>query len=128
VSPLDEWKREVVTLMNEAESRGKIPAITEFGNEGLTYQNFWTDYFSWPIERDGMLQFAGLHGMRAPKVKAANSMVWRNDRSSPQHFFSPFPGAPQNSNFMELVSKGVFSFLGEESGSRKRLERLRGLL
>jgi mannan endo-1,4-beta-mannosidase len=113
LSPLDQWKRGVIQLMNAAEARGKIPAITEFGNEGLTYDRFWTDYFSWPIERDGLRQFSRLHHLREPKIKAAYAMVWRNDRNSPQHFFGPFPGAPGNSNFFEMLSKSVFSFLGE---------------
>jgi mannan endo-1,4-beta-mannosidase len=125
LSPLDEWKRGVVTLMNSAEARGKIPAITEFGNEGLTYDRFWTDYFSWPIERDGMRQFSGTHGLPEPKVKAAYAMVWRNDRSAPQHFFSPFPGAPGNANFMDLVTKDVFSFLGQGGIERSFKTKLR---
>jgi hypothetical protein len=112
-SPLDEWKKDVFTLLHSAEARRKIPAITEFGNEGLTYSKFWTDYFSWPMERDGIRQFAGRTGLKLPHVKVAYSMLWRNDRDSPKHFFSPFPGAPENFNFKELLKKGVLGFLGD---------------
>jgi mannan endo-1,4-beta-mannosidase len=113
VSPLEEWKGDVVSLLGWAEERGKIPAITEFGNEGITYPAFWTDYFSWPMERDGLLQYAKRTGTRIPGIKPAYSMLWRNDRDSPKHFFSPFPGAPENANFRDLLKKGVLGFLGD---------------
>ncbi|NDC39828.1 MAG: hypothetical protein EBZ48_17640, partial [Proteobacteria bacterium] len=113
VSPLEEWKGDVVSLLGWAEERGKIPAITEFGNEGITYPAFWTDYFSWPMERDGLLQYAKRAGTRIPGIKPAYSMLWRNDRDSPKHFFSPFPGAPENANFRDLLKKGVLGFLGD---------------
>ncbi len=113
VSPLDEWKNDVVTLLGWAEEHGKIPAITEFGNEGIVYSRFWTDYFSWPMERDGLRQFASRKGIPAPRLKPAYSLLWRNDRDSPKHFYSPFPGAPENANFKELLTKGVLGFLGD---------------
>ena len=125
-SPLDAWKKGVLALLAAADQRGKIPAITEFGNEGLTYDRFWTDYFSAPLERDAMRLFASLHGLPEPSLKPAYTMVWRNDRSLPQHFFSPFPGAPGNQNFMELVSKNVFSFLGDEAPTKTRFKRRSG--
>jgi mannan endo-1,4-beta-mannosidase len=113
ISPLDEWKGDVVTLLNWADEHGKIPAITEFGNEGIVYSKFWTDYFSWPMERDGLRQFAKRMGIQTPRVKPAYSLLWRNDRDSPKHFYSPFPGAPENENFKELLGKGVLGFLGD---------------
>ena len=118
LSPLDQWKREVIALMAAADRHGKIPAITEFGNEGITYRNFWTDYFSTPIGRDGMRWFSSLHGLSEPVLKPAYAMLWRNDRSHPQHWFSPFPGAPGNPDFKEMVSKNIFSFLGDEMAGK----------
>ena len=112
-SPLDEWKMDVIRLLNAAVRKNKIPAVTEFGNEGITYPQFWTDYFSWPIERAGMDQFAGSLGIRSPGIKMAFSMLWRNDPVSPNHFFSPFPGAPGNANFKQLLDKRVVAFRGD---------------
>ena len=113
LSPLDEWKRDVVTLLYWAESHHKIPAITEFGNEGIVYSKFWTDYYAWPMQRDGLIQFSKRIGVRAPSLKPAYALLWRNDRDSPKHFYSPFPGAPENENFLELLKKGVLGFLGD---------------
>jgi mannan endo-1,4-beta-mannosidase len=65
------------------------------------------------MERDGLRQFAKRMGIQTPRVKPAYSLLWRNDRDSPKHFYSPFPGAPENENFKELLGKGVLGFLGD---------------
>jgi mannan endo-1,4-beta-mannosidase len=110
-SPLDHWKTGVIRLLKTAEAHNKIPAITEFGNESLTLQDFWTDYFSWPIEKAGILQVSNRFGVAPPSVKPAYVMLWRNDASSPSHFFGPFPGQALNQNFKALVQKNLFDFL-----------------
>ena len=116
VSPLDAWKTGVIKLLKTAEIHNKIPAITEFGNEGLTLQNFWTDYFSWPLEKDGINQVSNRYGVVPPAIKPAYVMLWRNDSNSPTHYFGPFPGQALNQNFMNLVQKNIFDFL-EDMGS-----------
>ncbi|NDD93027.1 hypothetical protein EBZ37_13210 [bacterium] len=65
------------------------------------------------MQRDGLIQFSKRIGVRTPSLKPAYALLWRNDRDSPKHFYSPFPGAPENENFLELLKKGVLGFLGD---------------
>lgn len=107
--PLTEFKHGVIWLMQEAERRNKIPALTEFGLETSSYRNFWTDYMSWPVERAGMEQILG-EG-KAPSRGFAYVMLWRNDMSDPKHFFGPVPGNKNNQNFLDMLSKNIFKGL-----------------
>jgi mannan endo-1,4-beta-mannosidase len=107
--PVYNWKNDVIWLCHEASKRNKIPAITEFGQEGLYYEKFWTDYFGWPLEKEGMKQITGADKLPAKGV--AYIMVWRNDIKDPKHFFGPFIGNQNNKNFMDLMSKGIYQGL-----------------
>ncbi len=107
--PLYNWKKDVIWLCEEASKRNKIPAITEFGQEGLTYKKFWTDYFGWPLEKEGILQITGPDSLPAKGI--AYIMVWRNDIKDAKHFFGPFPGQFNNNNFMDLMSKRIYQGL-----------------
>ena len=107
--PLSNYKNDVVWLCQEASARGKIPAITEFGQEGLTYDRFWTDYFGWPLERAGMEQITEDEEM--PERGIAYILLWRNDIKDPKHFFGPFPGHALNDNFQLLLTKKIFKGL-----------------
>lgn len=109
LKPLTEFKRGVIWLMQEAERRNKIPALTEFGLETSNYRNFWTDYMSWPVEREGMEQRLG-HG-NAPKRGFAYMMLWRNDIKDPKHYFGPISGHKNNANFLDMLSKKIFKGL-----------------
>jgi mannan endo-1,4-beta-mannosidase len=110
-TPQLEWKHDIVWLMREAEKRDKIPAITEFGQEGSWYERFWTDYMGWPIERAGVAQITGHHAL--PRYGIAYIMLWRNDIRDPKHFYGPVPGHMNNYNFHQLRSKKIFKGLGE---------------
>jgi mannan endo-1,4-beta-mannosidase len=106
VSPLYRWKRSTINLLKLASARKKIPALTEFGQEGVTYNKFWTDYMSWPMERDGMLQYINYEDL--PELGYAYAMLWRNDISDPKHYYGPIPNHKNNKNFMEMLSKGIY--------------------
>jgi mannan endo-1,4-beta-mannosidase len=105
------WKRAVYELMREADRRGKIPAITEIGNEGLKLDRFWQDYFAWPLLRGGLDQWALAQRLPGVRVRPAYALLWRNDRDSPGHFFSPFPGAPMNEGFKQVLEGSGFCFM-----------------
>lgn len=100
------WKKEVIWLSQESVKRNKIPAITEFGLESSSYQKFWTDYFGWPLEKEGMNQLGTL-----PAKAPAYILLWRNDMKDPKHFFGPVPGHHNNDNFKALLSKKIFKGL-----------------
>lgn len=107
--PLAQWKKKVVWFLNETHKRGKIPVISEFGQEGMNYDRFWTDYMGWPLEKEGIQQITGPDALPARGV--AWVLLWRNDMSSPTHFFGPIPGHRNNQNFMDLLSKGIYQGL-----------------
>lgn len=105
---LGEWKKDVLTLMREADKRNKIPAITEIGNAGVHIENFWTDYFGWPLEREGVEQITS----DLPERGIAYIMLWGNgNNKDPEGFYGTFPGHKQNENFNSLLSKGIFEGL-----------------
>lgn len=106
LSPLGNWKKNVLWLLSQAEKKNKIPAVTEFGQEGSWYENFWTDYMSWPLEKKGLEQI--LQGQKLPKRGVAYMMLWRNDKSDPKHFFGPVRGHMNNNNFEILMDKNIY--------------------
>jgi mannan endo-1,4-beta-mannosidase len=106
ISPQYRWKRNVINLLKLATKHNKIPALTEFGQEGLTFKNFWTDYMSWPMEKAGMLQYVDAKDL--PDLGFAYVMLWRNDPTDRKHFYGPFPGHKLNDNFMDMLSKKIY--------------------
>jgi mannan endo-1,4-beta-mannosidase len=107
VDALGNWKKSVLWLMRAAEKRRKIPAITEFGQEAVSYENFWTDFMGWPVEKAGISQLTN----NLPNYGIAYVMLWRNDPNDPQHFYGPIPGSLNQQNFLDLLSKGIFQGL-----------------
>ncbi|MEO6917125.1 MAG: glycosyl hydrolase [Chitinophagaceae bacterium] len=58
--------------------KGKLAAFTETGLESIPNPNWWTDVL--------------LTVMKAPGMQLCYVLVWRNDKSSPTHFYAPYPG------------------------------------
>ncbi len=109
LNSLNKYKKGIVWLCEEAARRNKIPAVTEFGMETSSYKRFWTDYFGWPLERAGMEQILGRG--KAPKKGPSYIMLWRNDMTDKNHYYGPIPGHKNNTNFKELLTKGIFQGL-----------------
>jgi hypothetical protein len=107
-SPQLHWKKAVIKLSQNAVKHDKIPAITEFGQEGVNYKRFWTDYFAWPLIKEGMEQITGVGN--APGKSPAFILLWRNDIIS-DHFHGPIPGHKANDNFKAMLSKKIFQGL-----------------
>jgi mannan endo-1,4-beta-mannosidase len=108
------YKKQVYSLIQIATRNHKIPAITEVGSEGIILNQFWTDYFSWPLEKEGLDQIAKLYELPIPKMKVAYAMVWRNDSLNPVHFYAPYPGHALNDNFKLMILKDKFKFLEDK--------------
>ena len=104
--PLTNYKKDIVWLCEEAARRNKIPAVTELGLETSHYKNFWTKYFGLPHEKEGMEQITG--SGRSPRKGPAYIMLWRNDKTSPKHYFGPVPGHKNNEDFKKLLSKDIY--------------------
>ena len=56
----------------------KLAAFTETGLEFIPKANWWTDIL--------------LKSLKDAKLRLAYVLVWRNDVSSPTHYYAPFPG------------------------------------
>lgn len=108
-SPLLDWRKSLVELSQDAAQHDKIPAVTEFGLQGCYYDRFWTDYVSWPLEKDGMSAITG-PGL-VPKKAPAYIVLWRNNPDSRRNYYGPIPGHHNNDNFKLMMSKKIFQGL-----------------
>jgi len=108
---LKRWKQDVVTLQQHAKSLDKIPAITEFGNEGLVIENFWTDYLAWPIQKEGVKLLLQSRPIELEPINFAYVMLWRNAAEISTHYFAPYPRQRQNNNFFQLLAKNFLIFM-----------------
>lgn len=81
-----------------AKKHGKIPALTETGYEGLTYEKWWTDVLAPATEG----------------FPIAYLLVWRNTDERPyglKHFYAPWPGGPSEQDFREYAESGKIKLL-----------------
>lgn len=98
VAVLGERLKMVVEL---AEARGKIPALTETGSETIPDPNYWTD----------RLLAAFKHNSAASHI--AYVLIWRNanaERDRPDHFYAPHPGHPSAVSFVEFRNDPLMMF------------------
>ena len=82
-------------LVELAEERGKVAAVTETGYEAIPDANWWTGHLLKHIKDDHMAS------------RIAWILVWRNannehDRSN--HHYAPYPGHISAPNFVEFVN------------------------
>ena len=78
-------------LESLAAQRGKIPAITEFGFNGLPDPNWWTNVF-WEALKSHKISYA---------------LAWRNAGFSPDgsaQYYAPYKGEPSENDFRKLYS------------------------
>ena len=93
--------RDVVEL---AEARGKIPALTETGVEAIPDSMWWTGTLLAGIASDSV-------GRRIAWV-----LVWRNasfEREHRYHFFAPYPGHPSAADFVRFREDSFVRFEDE---------------
>jgi mannan endo-1,4-beta-mannosidase len=69
---------------------GKLAAFTETGLESIPNPTWWTETL--------------LETMRKHKMQLCYVLVWRNDASSPTHFYAPFPGQVSVPDFMKFYN------------------------
>ena len=91
---LPRFSRRLRLVVQMAEARGKIPAVTETGLEALPNPVWWTDVLQRGLDADPV-------GRRVAWV-----MVWRNadprvDRHD--HFYAPYPGQASVADFRRFV-------------------------
>lgn len=91
-------RENIASLKEFAAARGKILALTETGYEGLQYEKWWTEVLAPTIEG----------------LPVSYLLVWRNTDEMPRgmtHFYTPWPGGPSESDFVEFVNSGKIKLL-----------------
>ena len=73
-----------------AKKAGKLAAFTETGLESLPNPHWWNEVL--------------LKVMKTPGMQLSYVLVWRNDRSSPTHYYAPFPGHSSVPDFMKFYN------------------------
>ena len=91
----DGYKLEAAThklkiVSDHAKKAGKLAAFTETGLESIPNPNWWTDVLLKVMKSEGM--------------QASYVLVWRNDRTSPTHYYAPFPGHSSVPDFMKFYN------------------------
>ena len=80
--------RKLRIVSDYALKAGKLAAFTETGLESIPDPGWWTATL--------------LKVMRMYPVNLAYVLVWRNDISSPTHYYAPVPGHPSVPDFMKF--------------------------
>ncbi|MEY3241436.1 MAG: hypothetical protein RIR11_2875 [Bacteroidota bacterium] len=81
----DEFRRVQSVLVKTAEARGKVPALTEFGFEGIPTPDWWTNVFLKNLLAEPILG------------RIAYACAWRNFNQ--KHHYVPYPGGVSATNF-----------------------------
>lgn len=68
----------------------KLAAFTETGLESIPNPRWWTDIL--------------LKVLKSEKFQFAYVLVWRNDITSPTHFYAPFPGQASEKDFLKFYN------------------------
>lgn len=71
-----------------AKRAGKLAAFTETGLESIPNSRWWTDVL--------------LKMMKSNGLQLSYVLVWRNDKTSPTHYYAPFPGHSSVPDFMKF--------------------------
>ncbi|MEP6929524.1 MAG: glycosyl hydrolase [Flavobacterium sp.] len=78
-----------LTIISDlAIKKNKLAAFTETGLESIPDANWWTETL--------------LKTLKSKKLELAYVLVWRNDATSPTHFYAPFPGQASAPDFIKF--------------------------
>lgn len=70
--------------------KNKLAAFTETGLESIPNATWWTDVL--------------LKIMKSNNMQLAYVLVWRNDQTSPTHYYAPFPGHSSVPDFIKFYN------------------------
>ncbi len=85
---LEAASRKLGIVSGFARSQGKLAAFTETGLESLPNPSWWNDVL--------------LKIMKQDSLQLCYVLVWRNDKTSPTHYYAPFPGHSSVPDFMKF--------------------------
>ena len=84
----------------------KLAAFTETGLESIPNPTWWTDIL--------------LKSLQKNKLQMAYVLVWRNDITSPTHFYAPFPGQVSENDFLKFYNDPYTMFEKDLPGMYKK--------
>jgi len=87
---LADYQQDLHTVVRQAVSNGKIPTLTEIGQEGLDDINWHTRMMINPIKHDSI------------NNSIAYAVTWRNANYT--HFHAPYPGHPSVPDFIDFYN------------------------
>lgn len=87
---LDAATKKLTIVSDYALKHGKLAAFTETGLESLPNPNWWNDVL--------------LRVMRSGNLQLCYVLVWRNDQTSPTHYYAPFPGHSSVPDFIRFYN------------------------
>ena len=83
-------------VQNYANKSGKLAALTETGLESIPKPDWWTEVL--------------LKTITSPGLRLSYVLVWRNDKTSPTHYYAPFPGQLSEQDFIRFYKLPVTIF------------------
>jgi mannan endo-1,4-beta-mannosidase len=98
---LERFKSRLRFIVNFAEVRGKIPALTETGYEAIPDPEWWTGTLLAALNHDSVTR------------RIAWVLVWRNSNNATDrqnHFYAPYPGHPSAGDFIEFRNHPLILF------------------
>lgn len=95
--------RRLRMLVEMAEARGKIAALTETGSEGIPVPTWWTERFLKAIASDPVSR------------RIVYALVWRNanETMNPGHHYAPYPGHTSAADFVAFYNSPFVLFEDE---------------
>ncbi|MDP4261215.1 MAG: glycosyl hydrolase [Bacteroidota bacterium] len=88
-----------------AKKAGKLAAFTETGLESIPSPTWWTETL--------------LAALKKAKAQFTYVLVWRNDTTSPTHFYAPFPGQESEADFLKFYNDPYTLFENDLKGIYK---------
>ena len=98
-------------ISDAAIKKQKLAALTETGLESIPNATWWTETL--------------LKTLKSKKLKLAYVLVWRNDVTSPTHFYAPFPGQGSVPDFIKFYDDPYVLFENDLKDVYKKKIRLK---
>lgn len=103
---LDVMVKKLEIVVNYAKKHGKLPALTECGNETVNLDKWYTE---------GLLPVITANETTRQIIYA---QVWRNRHS--KHYYVPFKGHPQESDFVKFANDSRIFLLNDYNEFKKQ--------
>lgn len=87
---LESGLKKLQIISDLGKERKKLAAFTETGLESIPNENWWTDVL--------------LKTLKSENLELAYVLVWRNDSTSPTHYYAPFPGQISEKDFIKFYN------------------------